>query len=318
MKAAKPEQKAPPDKFFWTWTIGGALIVLLLILNIFTLVSLSENVQRLTEAQHASQAFLASQIALANQSQSQALSELRDETTAQQAAIRSDLRDQQAAQARIAMELQTELSTLKARSDTLEEQLVSINLKSQDFSLIVDDALQGVASVITDRGIGSGVSVADGYLLTNYHVIAGARQIAIRTSDGRYWQARLAATDSTGDLALLEVDPDALEPLDFAPSRDVRVGSRVIALGSPAGLEFTVTEGIISATDRVDSGVEYFQVDVPINPGNSGGPLVDIQGRIVGIATFKASGFESLGFAVQGDYADDFVTVALAQIATQN
>ena len=88
----------------------------------------------------------------------------------------------------------------------------------------------------------------------------------------------------------------------------MRVGEKVIAVGNPGGLDFTVTQGIVSAVDRLDSkGNEYVQIDVPINPGNSGGPLINSDGRVIGVNTKKVSGFESLGFALEADLVRDII-----------
>lgn len=196
----------------------------------------------------------------------------------------------------------------------LEEQVVSMNLKTQDFSLIIDDTLESVVSIFTDEGLGSGVIVtSECHLVTNYHIIEGISAAGARTYEGTVYPLRIIGTDSRHDLALLQlVTDEACDALDFEPASSVRVGTKVIALGSPAGFEFTVTEGIVSAIGRIDnSGTPVVQTDVPINPGNSGGPLLNIQGNIVGINTYKAAGFEGLGFAIQSDFVEEFVENSL-------
>ncbi len=175
--------------------------------------------------------------------------------------------------------------------------------KSQAFTSIIEDVLQSVVSVGTDKGLGSGVVIDDrGFIVTNYHVVNDANIIRILTYSGDVYDAALIGYNDIVDVAVLKVDA-SLEKLRFGDSDAVEVGERVIALGNPAGLSFTVTEGIVSAVDRTGpSNLEiYLQTDVPINPGNSGGPLVNTNSRIIGINNFKAAGFEGLGFAIESN-----------------
>jgi S1-C subfamily serine protease len=185
----------------------------------------------------------------------------------------------------------------------LKDELKSIKVKSQDFTSIIDDVLQSVVSVGTDKGLGSGAVIDDrGFIVTNYHVVNDANIIRILTYSRDVYDATLIGYNDVADVAVLKVDA-SLEELRFGDSDAVEVGERVIALGNPAGLSFTVTEGIVSAVDRTGpSDLEiYLQTDVPINPGNSGGPLVNADSRIIGINNFKAKGFEGLGFAIESN-----------------
>jgi|TARA_B100001971_G_scaffold204555_1_gene220847 S1-C subfamily serine protease len=201
----------------------------------------------------------------------------------------------------------------------LKEELKSIKVESKDFTAIIDDVLQSVVSVGTDKGLGSGAVIDDrGFIVTNYHVVNGAKIIRILTYDNVVYDADLIGYDDTADVAVLKVDA-SLENLRFGDSDDVNVGERVIALGNPAGLSFTVTEGIVSAVDRKGpNDLEiYLQTDVPINPGNSGGPLVNTNSRIIGINNFKIGGFEGLGFAIESNtvkgVVDDIIDQYLEQ-----
>jgi|TARA_Y100000310_G_scaffold166586_1_gene166286 S1-C subfamily serine protease len=201
----------------------------------------------------------------------------------------------------------------------LKEELKSIKVESKDFTAIIDDVLQSVVSVGTDKGLGSGAIIDDrGFIVTNYHVVNGANIIRILTYDNVVYDADLIGYDDTADVAVLKVDA-SLENLRFGDSDDVNVGERVIALGNPAGLSFTVTEGIVSAVDRKGpNDLEiYLQTDVPINPGNSGGPLVNTNSRIIGINNFKIGGFEGLGFAIESNtvkgVVDDIIDQYLEQ-----
>ncbi|MEK6901521.1 MAG: trypsin-like peptidase domain-containing protein, partial [Nanoarchaeota archaeon] len=104
------------------------------------------------------------------------------------------------------------------------------------------------------------------------------------------------------------------QPLRFGNSHNAKVGEKVIAIGNPGGLDFSVTQGIISATNRQDSnGNQYIQIDVPINPGNSGGPLINAEGKVLGVNTLKLVGFEGLGFALASSYVDDIITTIIEE-----
>ncbi|MFH0868310.1 MAG: trypsin-like peptidase domain-containing protein [Candidatus Woesearchaeota archaeon] len=185
----------------------------------------------------------------------------------------------------------------------LKDELKSIKVQSKDFTAIIDDVLQSVVSVGTNIGVGSGAIIDDrGFIVTNYHVVQGARIIRVLTYDDKVYDAALVGYNDIADVAVLKVDA-SLKSLRYGDSDDVKVGERVIALGNPAGLSFTVTEGIVSAVHRAGPNNLniYLQTDVPINPGNSGGPLVNTNSRIIGLNNFKISGFEGLGFAIESN-----------------
>ena len=195
----------------------------------------------------------------------------------------------------------------------LKDELKSIQVKSQDFTAIIDDVIQSVVSVGTNKGLGSGAVIdTRGFIVTNYHVVQGASIIRVLTYGEKVYDASLIGYNDVADGAVLKVDASLLD-LGFGDSDDVRVGERVIALGNPAGLSFTVTEGIVSAVHRKGPNdlPIYLQTDVPINPGNSGGPLVDANSKIIGLNNFKVSGLEGLGFAIESntvkEVADDII-----------
>ncbi len=196
------------------------------------------------------------------------------------------------------------------RLNELKEDLKNIRIKSADFSAIVDEVLQSVVSVSTNLGQGSGAIIdARGYAVTNVHVISGASAIRVTTYSGKTYNVNaIIGYDETADIAVLKFDAVNLKALKFGNSDDVKVGEKVIAAGNPAGLSFTVTEGIVSAFRTASSGVKYIQTDVPINPGNSGGPLINTKGEIIGINNFKVGGFESLGFAIASNEANKAVS----------
>jgi len=201
----------------------------------------------------------------------------------------------------------------------LKEELKNIQVESTDFSVIIDDVIQSVVSVGTNKGVGSGAVIDDrGFIVTNYHVVNDVSIIRILTYDENVYDAELIGFNDVIDVAVLKVDADLIE-LRFDDSDKVDIGERVIALGNPAGLSFTVTEGIVSAVHRVGPNNLniYIQTDVPINPGNSGGPLVNTNSRIIGLNNFKISGFEGLGFAIESNSVKEVVDDIIAQYLEQ-
>jgi serine protease Do len=143
---------------------------------------------------------------------------------------------------------------------------------------------------------------SSGFIVTNLHVISGARGINVLTYDRKVVPASFVGADTIRDIALLKIE-GTYEEIELADSDEVQAGRQVIAIGNPLGLSFSVTEGIVSAVDRVGpSGFEeYIQTDVSLNPGNSGGPLIDTTGKVIGINNFKIGGAESLGFALESN-----------------
>jgi len=162
------------------------------------------------------------------------------------------------------------------------------------------------------RGVGSGfVMSEDGYILTNNHVIEQADKIKVKFADGKDFTARVIGRDPKTDLALIKIDgASALHPLKLGNSENLKVGSWVVAVGSPFGLEQTVTVGIVSAKGRVIGSGPYdnfIQTDASINPGNSGGPLVNMNNEVVGINTAIIPNAQGIGFAIPINMARDIV-----------
>src|SRR5262245_43981268 len=162
------------------------------------------------------------------------------------------------------------------------------------------------------QGTGSGVIIsADGYILTNNHVAGDADQITVKLADGRDFKARRVGTDPETDLAVIKIDANNLAFAKLGDSDKMEQGEWVIALGSPFGLQQTMTAGIVSAIGR-DLGTQagqytdFIQTDASINPGNSGGPLVNMQGEVIGINTliFSQTGTSAgVGFAIPSNLA---------------
>lgn len=160
------------------------------------------------------------------------------------------------------------------------------------------------------RGAGSGVIVsADGYILTNNHVVQNADKIEVTLDSGETYQAEVVGTDPATDLAVIKIDASELPAITFADSDVIEVGDTVLAVGNPFGLGQTVTSGMVSALGRATMGLAYedfIQTDAAINPGNSGGALVDADGRLVGINTAilsRSGGFQGIGFAIPSNLA---------------
>jgi S1-C subfamily serine protease len=152
-------------------------------------------------------------------------------------------------------------------------------------------------------GQGSGVIIDPrGYILTNNHVVAGSQEILVHLYDGREVRGRVIGTDPRFDVALVHVQAGGLKAAPLGDSDRLQVGQAAIAIGSPYGLEQTMTTGIISATGRKGLGKgtygDFIQTDASINPGNSGGPLLDINGRVIGINTMIAERAQGIGFAI--------------------
>ncbi|ABW16558.1 peptidase S1 and S6 chymotrypsin/Hap [Parafrankia sp. EAN1pec] len=184
-----------------------------------------------------------------------------------------------------------------------------------------------------ESGTGSGTIIrADGYILTNNHVVSGASQggtLTVTMQDGRTFDAQVKATDPSSDLAVVKIDATGLPAATFGDSDALQVGELVVAVGSPLGLNGTVTSGIVSSLhrpvrtgdatvrDQQNTVLDAIQTDAPINPGNSGGPLVNSKGEIIGVNTAIAtvggsspfggsqqSGNIGVGFAIPGNYAE--------------
>jgi len=161
------------------------------------------------------------------------------------------------------------------------------------------------------QGTGSGfVYDGHGHILTNNHVVSGAEKIVVTFHDGEKAPAKVVGTDPDADVAVIQVDTTRYRPLPKGQSGKLRVGEWVMAIGSPFGLDQTVTAGIISATERGTMGINkyesFLQTDCAINPGNSGGPLVDMNGRVIGINSAIATMTKSsagVGFAIPMDMA---------------
>ena len=159
-------------------------------------------------------------------------------------------------------------------------------------------------------GLGSGFIVgSDGYILTNNHVVAGADRLTVKLADRHEYAAKVIGTDPLSDVALIKVDAKDLPTVRIGESKHLKVGQWVVAIGAPFGLDYTATQGIISAVGRSlpnETYVPFIQTDAAVNPGNSGGPLFDSNGRVVGVNSqiySRTGGYMGLSFAIPIDVA---------------
>ncbi len=185
---------------------------------------------------------------------------------------------------------------------------------------IVEEVVPSVVSVSTTRlartqlsrvvpvkGQGSGVILSDkGFIVTNAHVIEGARDVDVTLNDGRTFKAVVVGESKIRDLAILKIDAEGLNPIEMGSSGDLNVGQFAIAVGNPLGLGSTVTFGMVSAVDRTIQSQRSFlegliQTSAQINPGNSGGALVDLSGRLIGVPTAMIPWSQGIGFAIAVD-----------------
>lgn len=172
--------------------------------------------------------------------------------------------------------------------------------------------MPGMPREYQNRSLGSGFIIsADGYVLTNAHVIDSADEVVVKLNDKREFKARVIGADRLTDVALLKIEAQGLPAVRIGDPNRLRVGEWVFAIGSPFGLEQTVTAGIVSAKGRSlpdESYVPFIQTDVAINPGNSGGPLFNIKGEVVGINSqiySRSGGYMGLAFSIPIDLAFD-------------
>jgi serine protease Do len=204
-------------------------------------------------------------------------------------------------------------SALAAAATEIKNGLFSVAVASGPEKSVRDLVAQlgeAVVQVRTPGGLGSGFFISeDGYLITNFHVVEGESQISIEVYHQRsgqlerrsYKQVRIVAMNKFGDLTLLKVEDKGapkFAKVNLGDSDSLSVGERVFAIGSPLGLERTVTEGILSTKTRQMQGALYLQTSTQINPGNSGGALFNLRGEVVGVTNMKITFGEGLGFAI--------------------
>lgn len=219
------------------------------------------------------------------------------------------------------LETSSSVSMAPARMGRMVQGLEGARSLSRTFQRVSSDAAPAVVRIeafrmepgerIVRLGEGTGFVVKeDGVLLTNHHVVRGAEGAMVSFNDGSQRVATIVGQDEESDLAVLRIEAEGLEYLELRADEPAAVGEWVLALGNPLGLGHTVTAGIVSGKGReLDIGIvfeDFIQTDAAINPGNSGGPLLDLDGRVLGINTAMASGRvgQGIGFAIPADMAE--------------
>lgn len=194
-------------------------------------------------------------------------------------------------------------------SQVVAPSVVHINTQGNEGDIVSLLPMRGTRTIIPSEGQGSGFVVdAGGYVMTNLHVIRDASEIQVTLADGRKVAGRIVSFDKETDLALLKVDAEGLTPVRWGDSDAAEAGAMVWAVGSPFGLERSVTSGILSAKNRAGlAGTAYqnfLQTDTAVNPGNSGGPLVNTDGRVIGVNTaIVGDVYQGISFAIPSNVA---------------
>lgn len=169
-----------------------------------------------------------------------------------------------------------------------------------------EDLYNSVVVVYTDKGIGSGFAVDENTIITNAHVVDYFTTVSVKLYNNKLCSGKVIKNDKNIDLALIKVE-EPLTPLTLRSEDSISIGEEVYAIGAPKDIPYTMTKGIISAKNRKIADYEYIQIDASINEGNSGGPLIDENGKVIGINTMKVMDAEGIGFVIGTSYIDDFV-----------
>ena len=173
-------------------------------------------------------------------------------------------------------------------------------------NFVPETLYNSVTVVYTDKGLGSGFAVDKNIIITNAHVVEDASVVSVKLYNDKSYSGKVIKIDKNIDLALIQVD-ETLTPLKIGSKDDISIGKEVYAIGAPKDIPYTMTKGIISAKNRKVENHEYIQIDASINSGNSGGPLVDENGKVIGINTMKITDAEGIGFAIGASDINDFI-----------
>lgn len=208
------------------------------------------------------------------------------------------------------IDTRTDVNLLNNQLGVIDKQFEELkNSAGEDFSEIIEDSIPSVVTVKTNVGQGTGFIITrDGFIITNAHVLSGGKTVETLNYEQEEIKTSFIGYNAELDLALLKITGEYI-PLKLADSDNVNIGEKVIAIGNPLGLQFSVSQGIVSGVHRTGpTGLEaYIQTDAALNPGNSGGPLINSAGRVIGINNFKSSEGESLGFALEANYIKKIV-----------
>ncbi|MEK6945341.1 MAG: trypsin-like peptidase domain-containing protein [Nanoarchaeota archaeon] len=208
------------------------------------------------------------------------------------------------------MKTSEQVNSLGSQVGSIDKEFSSLKASvSEDFSGVIEQVIPSVVTIRTDIGQGTGFVLANGgYVVTNAHVLSGKNSVQAINYKQEIINANLIGEDENYDIALLKINGSYI-PLQLADSNNVQIGEKVIAIGNPLGLQFSVSQGIVSGVHRAGPNnlLAYIQTDAALNPGNSGGPLIDKNGDVVGINNFKIGSGESLGFALESNFIKDAV-----------
>ena len=203
-------------------------------------------------------------------------------------------------------------TTQSARANPLAPQIPNLQEDDPFYEFFRRFTPQPGPREFQTQSLGSGFIIsADGYIMTNAHVVDAADEVTVKLSDKREFKAKVIGADRRTDMALLKIEASGLPAVKFGDPNKLKVGEWVVAIGSPFGFENTVTAGIVSAKGRSlpqENFVPFIQTDVAVNPGNSGGPLFNMKGEVVGINSqiySRTGGFMGLSFAIPIDVASD-------------
>jgi len=210
--------------------------------------------------------------------------------------------------AQSAIETKRSISLLDENLTNTNNQISKLKIKaSEDFSELTKTSISSVVIVRTLSSLGSGFFISEGYVVTNEHVLENengeiSQVIQIVTNDNKFHNAELIGYIKNLDLALIKTDIGS-SLLELEKSENVGVGEKVLAIGTPEGLSFSATDGIVSAVNRTGFGTagSYVQTNAQLNPGNSGGPLINKDGKVIGMNNFKLANSEGIGFALEAD-----------------
>ena len=206
------------------------------------------------------------------------------------------------------IETKRSISLLDKNLTNTNNQISKLKIKaSKDFSELIKTSISSVVIVRTLSSLGSGFFISDGYVVTNEHVLENengeiSQVIQIVTNDNKFHNAELIGYIKDLDLALIKTDIGS-SLLELEKSENVGVGEEVLAIGTPEGLSFSATDGIVSAVNRTGFGTagSYVQTNAQLNPGNSGGPLINKDGKVIGMNNFKLVNSEGIGFTLEAD-----------------
>jgi len=208
------------------------------------------------------------------------------------------------------VQTKNDLNSLSTELGSINQEFSSLKASvGEDFSGIIEEAIKGVVTIKTNVGQGTGFIIdSQGFVVTNAHVLSGGNWIKAINYKQEELNAEFIGYDNTLDIALLKISLTE-KYLELGNSNKVQVGTKVIAIGNPLGLQFSVSQGIVSGVHRLgpNSIEAYIQTDAALNPGNSGGPLINTDGEVIGINNFKIGSGESLGFALESNFIKEAV-----------